>query len=45
MTDTIMVLIIVFMVVFAAWGQFYASNKNRNKILKNIERYEKEKIK
>ena len=41
----ILALLIIFMAIFAIWGQFYIQEKNRQTLLDNIERYEKEKIK
>ena len=40
-----MYLIIIFMAVFALWGQYYIKEINKNNLRKNMENYEKKKTK
>ena len=37
------IFIVICMGVFAVWGQFYIAKKNREKLLKNLDDYDKKK--
>jgi len=45
MSTILLILLIIFMAVFAIWTQLYVAEVNKNRLQENIKRYEKKKVK